>query len=573
MNLPPNNSSLYPERTWERTREQEQFQVFLARVLTVDYERKVCTIEDLRSGMTYREVSVFPANSSSFESTDVQMPEESTTCLAVPIAYSGGFSQIAIVSYVLRDANKAQDAIALRPMDKTPVYNERKRGTYRKAYPGQKTVSVAAGYSEKIEAGWDRSAGDFSRDKLDPYRRTWTQVTSRRISYTDAGLTLSGPVNRPEAEGIPSRTLPDGSKEYVVYLDPSAQLKDRYLDGKQDVVAFTERTERVQEFALDYPLPPEVLEHGMLEELLGINRDPWERTEVVAGKVATDDQSYTIDQNWDHPYGGRKVASTVGPTVNEGQTPRRHAFIIERTEGTLVGYNHFDKDTYGKVLKPVVFPYTREGRFASGTEVGHLAVKDSPDHVEARLAASALAVRFPYEYNTTRWDVTKEGFISLEVGSTLPAENIAEHWQSNGYEHPHGAGRSLEAHFVGSIKTVVGKNRDEEEAIDLQALGQVCLRIGADDGTLPDAGRQVLTQIRGDGDKVETRQAQYWKKPKLVPGDAGSLGVKTGAENISVRGALDGGLVMRFGARNPKSQRRHLANEKYRRTGKPVIKH
>src|SRR5208283_824887 len=116
-------------------------------------------------------------------------------------------------------------------------------------------------------------------------------------------------------------------------------------------------------------------------------------------------------------------------------------------------------------------------------------------------------VRFPSDQNTTRWDVTKEGFMSFEVGATLPKEIIAQHWQG-GYEHPHGAGRSVEGHLVGSLKLVIGKNRDEEDAIDLQALGQTVLRLGADDSSLPDAGRTVLTQARGQSDTSQARQLQ-----------------------------------------------------------------
>jgi hypothetical protein len=153
--------------------------------------------------------------------------------------------------------------------------------------------------------------------------------------------------------------------------------------------------------------------------------------------------------------------------------------------------------------------------------------------------------------------VTKEGFMSFEIGATLPKENIP---LAGGYEHPHGAGRSLEAHLVGSMKMVVGKNRDEEDAIDLQALGQTVLRLGADDASLPNVNRTVMTQVRGSNDVVQNRTIQYWATPKLVPGDAVNLQAKVGAENVSLRGAFDGGTVLRLGARNPKSLRRHIMN-------------
>jgi len=71
-----NNSRNYRYPLSFPTREESQFRVFIARVLTVDYERKTCTLEDESSSVTYREVSIFPANASSFESTDIQMPEQ-----------------------------------------------------------------------------------------------------------------------------------------------------------------------------------------------------------------------------------------------------------------------------------------------------------------------------------------------------------------------------------------------------------------------------------------------------------------------------------------------------------------
>jgi hypothetical protein len=395
----------------------------------------------------------------------------------------------------------------------------------------------------------------MSRDWLNTHRRQWTQVTGRRVTYTDSGLVFQGSVSRPDADGVTSVTLPDGSKDYTVYLQPGAQPSDRYVNGKQDVIPFTENATRVQEYALDYPLPPEIFQTDLLDFVLGTTADPWQRTTVqTTGGVSFDSESYLVNQGFDSPTG---EGTPLGPTLAEGITPQRRGFIVESVAGTLVGYSRFDKATYGKVLKPVLSPYTQLGRFGADFESSYLAVNDSTDHVEARLAADAYAVRFPYEQNTTRWDVTKEGFTSFEIGSTLPKENIP---LAGGYEHPHGAGRSLEGHLVGSLKLVVGKNRDEEDAIDLQALGQTVLRLGADDTSLPDAGRTVLTQIRSQGDKVQKRTLNYWTAPKCGIGDAGVLTNKTGMENISLRMGLDGGLVARVGARDPSVLRKHLKN-------------
>src|SRR5271157_500490 len=569
--LVKDNSRHYGSSELTRGRSQLEYEVFIGRVLSVDQERLVLTLEDIRDNTVYKEINFFPAEHSSVEATVVTMPEQFSTCVACNVLYQQGFSQISIISWITGNLTKALDAIATRPISGTVIQglSTRLRGIYRKAYPGQKTSSYTGGYTEKLDNGWDRAASDLSRDRVDPDRRTWTQIAGRRLGYSDAGVSMQGAVNRPNATNLVAVQLPDGTFEYVAYLAPGSQTTDRYVGGKQDVIAFTENTDLTQEFALDYPLPAEVLQTTLFDQLLGTTQSPWAETSIgaltVSGEtgsttIKADNQTYLINQTSDHPFD--TTQPVLGPTTNEGVTPQRRAFIMEKVAGTLVGYNQFDKVTYGYVLKPVLFPYTSQGRFGADVESSYMSVVDSTLHAEARLAASCFAARFPYEYNTTRIDVTKEGFTSLEVGSTIPKEN---NMFGGGYEHPHGAGRSLEAHFVGSIKTVIGKNRDEEEALDLQALGQVVLRLGADDTGLPNARRIVETQIRSKGDALANRTVQYWTTSgvKLTPGDSGvnMQGYnKTGAESVSLQAAFDGGTAIRLGARNPAGLRRHLVN-------------
>ncbi len=548
----------YRPASLERNRAQTEVQPFLIEVLTVDWERKNITCINLSTGVTVQEVNIFPANHSSYEATDVNMPEVGSKGVAIPLFSNAGFSQIAIISWITSDTVRAQQGVASRPIDIREMegWNLRTRGSYRKAFPGQRTSTTSEGFSEKQDDGWDRLAADFSRDHLDPQRKQWTRITSRYVAYTDGGVSIAGPVERPGATGVGVDTLPDGTPQAIVYLAPGATRASRYQNGAQDVIPLVERTTKVQEFALDHAVPEETLGTSMLDQALGVTADLWGRTVIQqTGTISHDDQSTMVNQAWDHPYDTSTAA--VGPTLNDGPTPRRRGYILERTEGTTVGSNLFDSSTYGKVIKPTLFPYTTLGRFGSDVESGYLPVNPSADHVETRLAASAYAMRFTHEANTTRWDVTKEGMMSFEIGSTMPKENIP---LAGGYEHPHGAGRSIEGHLVGSLKLVVGKNRDEEDAIDLQALGQSVIRLGADDASVPNAGRSVMTQVRGSSDAVQNRALQYWAAAKLVPGDAGSLTSKTGAENISLRGAFDGGTVLRFGAKNPASLRRHLMN-------------
>ena len=565
----------------EYTREMEQFSVFVGTVASVDWERHVCSVEDLRSKYVYREVGLIPCSHSSYESTDIRMPEEGALCLCAPVAHFGGHSQVAILTWVVSQTKQAVDSIARKDFDTIPGLNERKRGNYRKAWAGDQASSFVGGYSERTGSGWDRSSGGFDREDVDADRRTWTTLTSRHVDYSDAGLGFEGPAVRQDAttvnpaSGVVPTTMPDGSREYTVFLQPGARLSDRYLKGKQDILPFTERVSRVQEFALDYPLPPEVMQTDLLDYVLGTTQDPWKRTTLSSqGPFQVDSATYFASQAFDHPTDTSK--QPVGPTLGEGATPARKGFILERAEGTLIGWNRFDQGTYGLALKPVLSALTTNqdtnggGRFGADFQSGYNPVKDSTDHDEARLAASCYSVRFPSEYNTTRWDVTKEGMLTFEVGSTIPRENtnFPANPAPNGiYEHPHGAGRSVEGHMVGSLKLVVGKNRDEEDSIDLQALGQSVLRLGCDDATLPDSGRKVLTQNRQNSDAVQRRALQYWdashRKLKGI-GDAGTLENKLMAEAISLRMATDGGVVARLGARrdseSPVVMRKHLMN-------------
>ena len=547
----PDYFTHYPQSSVDVTREEDELQVFPATVLSVDHERMVCSIRDEKTGAIYREVGVFPSNTSSLESTDVNMPEEGTTCIATNLLYSKGWVKVAIITYTLSGTQQGIDSVATRGPKGTAL-ESRKRALYRKAYPGQKTVNTSSGYSEKVDGGWDRITADLSRDYLNTHSRVWTQMTSARVNYSDSGLTVSGPVSRPDADGIQARILPDGSKESLVLLKPDGQLTDRYQQSVQDIIPLVENRSMVQEFALDFPVPAEILHTDLLDTVLGASANPWERTGVTqTGNVSHDDQSFSIDQTWDHP--DDTDTKSVGPSTGEGPTPRRRGYILERVEGTHVGYHRFDSSTYGKVLKPHLF----HDRFSTDVDSGYNPVEETEDHVETRLAAAALSVRFPHEYNTTRWDVTKEGMVSFEFGATLPQENIP---LSGDYEHPHGAGRSLEGHMVGSAKLVIGKNRDEEESLDLTMLGQMILRIGADDSSLPNQGRTIYTQNREQKDASQERTLQYWTSPAHGMGDAGDLENKSAFENVSLRAALDGGAIMRFGARNPKSLRKHLMN-------------
>jgi hypothetical protein len=567
------NTRHYPQAPFERDRQRMANELYLVEVLSVDYERRVLTLRDLKNSMIYNEVSMFPANVSSQEEIDINMPEQGAWGIATNYEYGhGGFKFPMVVAWIQQQRLQGIDAIANRPLtgDRIQGYSDRRRLSYRKAYPGSKTATYSGGFSERVDTAWDRQGADFSRDKLDSDKRQWTTIAGRRVTYSDAGVSYQGSVNRPTAPNLVPTLLPDGTSDSIAYLQPGAQPSDRYISGKQDVIPFSENTELVQEYSLDYPVPYETLQTSLLDTILGTTADPWLRTTVTPANgtiPAFDNESFVINQGADDPFDDRVIP--VGPTSNEGATPQRRGYILEKAAGTLVGYNLYDPSTYGKVLKPQLFVGSQKqaylGKFGSAVESGYLPVTDSTDHAEARLAASCFAIRFPYEQNTTRVNVTKEGLVQMEIGSTLPKENIPL-LPAKGYEYPFGAGRSLEANLVGSAQVVVGKNRSEEESLDLTALGQVVLRLGSDDTSIPNPtrndGRVTQTQIRSQKDMVSDRVLQFWNQNGVVlkPGDAGSLTMKTGGESVSLRGAFDGGTVLRLGAKDPAAKRRHLYN-------------
>ncbi len=541
----------------EQTRKSAFEGVFPCRVFRVDYERHSLTIQNLNDQNVYSEVRLFPAVASSIEGMDQTMPEVGQRGLGVFLSSDAGYVRCAVTAWTGSDVLSGLDAVAHRSTPTVEGFSDRHRGVHRKAYPGDRSATNSQGLHEFQDAGWDRYAPDLSQDTQDVLRREWTRTTGRRTQLTDAGLSFEGPVLRPDATGVTPEPMPDGTARFPVLLTPGADGRDRYLKGSPDLLPFSEHLDRVTEFPVDFPVPAEALETDYLDFIYGVTADPWARTTVTSQEgIGLDDHSYLADQGIDHPTDG--TARGLGPTTSEGATPARKGYILEKAAGTLVGYNRFDAQTYGKVLKPSLFPLTRGGRFGTDTESTHVPVVDSTDHSEARLAASAWMMRFPHEYNTTRMDITKEGMLVMEVGATLPKERIP--WDSGAYEHPYGAGRSLEAHLVGSARLVLGKNRDEEDSLDLTTLGQAVIRLGADDGSLPQTNRAVHVATRGQKDAVLSRDLPYWMAPKLKPGDAGDLENKTGAERVSARMAFDGGTFIRLGARNPGAKRRHLKN-------------
>lgn len=506
------------------------------------------SIKSMADGNVINNVLGIPATHSSVESTDAYMPEVGAYCIACNVGAEDGYYNAVIISYLLSDTLTGLRALAIRQAKGVEGYGRRKRGVFRKVFPGQSTVSTREGFTGRTDAGWDRSAADLSRDIADPLRRTVTGITGLHVGVDDAGVSVSGFVQRPDNVVVPPVFLPDGTNHYVVTLAGVSPLT-RYTHGATNALPLVERTTKTQEFSLDHPIPLEIVGTPFLDYMLGSTKPFW-----VTGSHGDD---YTNNQSVDHPTDDSIIP--VGPATKDGKIPDRLGYIHESSLGNVVGSNQFDTTTYGYLLKTTLFPYTREGRFGTNVVSGFTPVVHSPNEVESLLAASAYYSRFNYEYNTTRLAVSKEGLVEFEIGATIPKENIPIN--DTQYEHPHGAGVSLAGHLVGSARLVIGKNRDQEESLDLTTIGQVVLRLGSDDCSLPTTRRDVQTQIRSKNDFVDERVLQYWSKSALTPGDSGSNPLqKVGGESVSLRSALDGGLVIRVGARDPNALRRHFIN-------------
>src|ERR1035437_77800 len=150
------NSRLYAKSPLDRTKDQLAFGVFPVEVLTVDYERRALTVQDMRDQSIYSEVTIFPANYSSFTASDVSMPEPGAIGLCCNWVYEAGFRKLAIISWIVSGVAPAVDAIAQRAIegDEIQGWTDRIRGTYRKAYPGPKTSTLTGGYTERLDIGW-----------------------------------------------------------------------------------------------------------------------------------------------------------------------------------------------------------------------------------------------------------------------------------------------------------------------------------------------------------------------------------------------------------------------------------
>jgi len=139
--------------------------------------------------------------------------------------------------------------------------------------------------------------------------------------------------------------------------------------------------------------------------------------------------------------------------------------------GTNVGNDPTNTSTYGRVLRPQIFANEEDAFPSVGDEVV------TGGAFRSRSVATAFELKFNHNgnlgvertafgfSNRTKFSIDKQGhtFINLSASTT---------------DHPLGAGRSLEFNADGSLKMVIGANKNNGESMLLNTLGGVRVDLG-----------------------------------------------------------------------------------------------
>jgi len=203
-----------------------------------------------------------------------------------------------------------------------------------------------------------------------------------------------------------------------------------------------------------------------------------------------------------------------------GDTSHWNPFI-EKVSGTVVGNNPYaiqGRSNYGKLLKPVLFT---DPNSVSGTPRLE-PVRNAEDESEKSLVGAYLyRMNRPDGLGELFVSHDKEGHVFLSVpASTSKKSNL-------------GAGRSLEADFKGSIKLVVGANKNDSASLDIHAKGGAKWSLGS----LSTNGRSLdLNATGGLGMKVGSDLDGFAVNAEMS-GDVGmavegSFGIATTEDSI-----------------------------------------
>lgn len=154
--------------------------------------------------------------------------------------------------------------------------------------------------------------------------------------------------------------------------------------------------------------------------------------------------------------------------------------FIEHVMGTVIGndpYTLGGRDSYGKVLKPVLFSTPEDKKGFARLEP----ITDDEGEESSLGGAFLYRMQRPDGLGELFLSHDKEGHVYLSIpASTSKAGNL-------------GAGRSLGAKFDGSVKMVVGANKQDGSSLDMTAEGGVKWSLG----TLARSKRSLEVKARG----------------------------------------------------------------------------
>lgn len=361
------------------------------------------------------------------------------------------------------------------------------RHKMRKLYPGD-----VYGASDKgAEFLLDRDAHLFSSGGQEIWMRTedMSLITTTLDDYhtTAATRRRTGRVTR-SALTLPSDlTLREGTALFDLMVDAGLV----YPDG---------------ELAPDINgLPTITLESG---ERLGLI------TENLGNPLNPDVRVYTEDRVEVQEFSDQRLPypDHYGFDADQiGDVPHWNPFI-EKVSGTVVGndpYSVSGRSTYGKLLKPVLF---NDPNASTGNPRMEPVANSEASSEKSLVAAYLYRMRRPDGLGELFVSHDKEGHIFMSVpASTSKKSNL-------------GAGRSLEADFKGSVKMVVGANKNDTASLDVIAKGGTKWSLGS----LAANGRSIdLRATGGLGLKLGSDTDGYSLNTEM-----------TGSVGIAVEGSI-----------------------------------
>jgi hypothetical protein len=409
------------------------------------------------------------------------------------------------------------------------------RRKFRKIYPGEIMGSSSQGSDLILDENVSLSDMKGGEVRLDPRDQSLNQISVQSYSITDAARHSNGWVYRPVEESYNE----DGSLQEGELHKPPDSRQPYVIDesSKKRWYRTISGIDTVDDYFLSYSF-----EEGK-EKPTNFNASPLvevrsEIREVGFGTLPLVDQNVEKDLWWDNNLNADSETGEKDPKLRRGN-------IIETASGTLVGYDK-NHDNYGKVLRPQIFA-DKDG---TNLDVKEIPVEEGalPDYAPVRMLAAAHMWKMPFPHAQTRMYVSKEGHVQLHVGGTTEKE---ESPFLQAAEHPYGAGRSVEAHFGGSIKAVIDKNQGREESLDIKTLGKAYMHFGKDDG-IPSAESRELS--------VDDAEYKGSVTKPTVSGQPQSFSPEPTATSMSIETVTDGGISVRVGKNSGKVLRKFEQN-------------